>query len=756
MHRLPLWLCLLLAAVVSSPAGSLSAQDVDEVAEVEAAAEENAEAQAARPVGRYLELTAPIDDRTGAWVKTTALELIAQSRPGGPKPVLILRVPTGTSPYADIYPLAKFLTSNQVASLRTVAWVPDSVTGYNAILPLACDEIVMHPDAELGDLGRGARLDDDQREFVLSIARKQNNPLVSQALVRGMTDPAVAVLRVTTEANDGRRSTVLATRTELEDLRRADVSVVEVQTLKEAGVDGVFGATTARRNNILATATADSRGEVVGIYGLPIESATDSARGGKYKRVRLIRVEGVIDQLLESFLERQIDRAVGQGADLIIFEITSPGGLLYVSEQLATKIAELDEREGEAAIRTVAYIPEMALSGGTMIALGCDEIYLAPSARMGDAAPIEMRPGEAFERAPEKVLSPTITLFTRLAKRKGRPPALIRAMVDKDYEVFRVTNAATGQVWFLGDDEIHAAGDEWIRERRVPESEKGLLLTVDGERAHDLKIAGPAQEDFASLKLHLGLPADQSVPAVKQTWVDSLVFFLNSPPVTFALLMLGFFLIYLELHFMSGLLAIGSALCFGLFFWAKVLGGTAGSLELLLFVIGLVLIALEVFVVPGFGVFGLTGMILVGAAMVMASQTFQGATIGESVTQAGKTVTQIGMAVFGVVVLASIVGRFLPRMPLFRDLMLAAPGAEEFIAGGVRLNPELTGQSAASPGLVVGMPGKAITTLRPAGKARIGEELIDVVSDGPYVEPGTPIEIVEIHGNRVVVRQRLA
>ena len=565
-----------------------------------------------------------------------------------------------------------------------------------------------------------------------------------------MCDPETAVLRVTTQTDDGRSETRIITKDRLQTLRQAGMTITKVQTLKDEGVDGVFSATTARRDDYLATALAESKGEVVGLYNLPIETATDSARGGAVKKARLIRIDGAIDPVREAFIERQIDRAVGSGADLIIFEITSPGGYLSISETLATRIAELDEREGERAVRTVAYIPRQALSGGTMIALGCDEIYLAPDGRMGDAAPIEMRPGQAFERAPEKVLSPTVAFFTRMAKRKGRPPAVIRAMIDKDYQVYRCTHSETGQVWFLGEDEIHDAGDKWIKGRLVPESDEGLLVTIDGERANELKVAGPPQVDFEALKTHLGIPIDQSVPEIDETWVDSLVFFLNTRFVTVMLFLIGLFLVYLELHFMSGILAIGAMLCFGLFFWSRFLGGTAGSLEVLLFVGGLALIALEVFVIPGFGVFGLTGGLLVLAAIVMASQTFQGATVSESVTEAGKTVTQFGLAVVGVVLLASVIGRYLPRMPLFRDLVLAAPGAEDYAPRGIRLNPASVGGS--ETGVAVGDLGKAMTTLRPAGKARIGEELVDVVSEGPYVEPGTPIEIVEVHGNRVVVR----
>ena len=697
--------------------------------------------------GRVLRLRSPIDERSLARVRNVATELLGMAD-GTQRPVLILEVPTGSSAYHNVCPLAKFLTSAQVSALRTVAWIPDTVTGHNAIIALACDEIVMHPDAEFGDVGRGEPLPDDQRDFILGLVSKQNNRLVPTALAVGLVDPAEAVLKVKLDDESGEQTTRLVTRAELDRLRQADVTIRGVETVKEAGAPGLFSGAQARREGLLAARTATAVAEVVAAYGLPIEAAAGTS-GGEVGKVRKIVVEGVIDELLESFLERQIDRAASSGADLIIFEITSPGGLLYVSQQLAEKIADLDDYNGRD-IRTVAWIPREAYSGGTMVALGCDEIYLTPTAQMGDAAPIEMRPGQAFERAPEKILSPTIGVFQTLAERKGRPKAVIQAMIDKDHKVFEVTHAETGQTWFMGEEEIHEAGGLWIKGRQVPESREGLLLTPNGVRANELKVAGPPMADFTELKAHLGIPAERRVPTMQRTWVDTTVFILNAPGVTVLLFALGILFLILEAQFVTGIFSILAGLCFALFFWSKVLGGTAGSLEVLLFVIGAALIALEIFVIPGLGVFGVTGTLLVIGALVMASQTFQGLSVSESATQVGKTVTQFGLAFFGMLLLASVIGRYLPRVPLFRDLVLAAPGGDTMAPPGVRLSNKV---AEAAGGVTVGLAGKAISTLRPAGKARLGEDLVDVVSEGPYIDPGTPVEVVEVQGNRVVVRE---
>ena len=227
----------------------------------------------------------------------------------------------------------------------------------------------------------------------------------------------------------------------------------------------------------------------------------------------------------------------------------------------------------------------------------------------------------------------------------------------------------------------------------------------------------------------------------------------------FLLIMIGVFCIYLELHTMAGFFGIGSALCFTLFFWSRYLGGTAGWLEIVLFVLGLFLIAIEIFVIPGFGVFGVSGGLLIVSALIMASQTFVIPQTGEQVTQTVWTLGTMGGAICSVIVLAMIMSHYLPRMLLLNQMILAPP----HMAAGhdpdePRLSPEYSDETPRTQLIerdqsLRQKQGIAVSVLRPAGKAQIGEELVDVVSDGPYIPEGSQIEVVEVAGNRVVVRQ---
>lgn len=742
----PLITRLLMLSLLSGLAVSLSA--------VPTAADDPPKNEAP-PVARYITLPGAIDQATQLWVREAGLKLQDLAVKEDRRAVLVLEITPGNSQFHEVYGLARFLTSSALSRVRTVAWVPESVVGNNVVAALACKEIVMHPDAQLGDIGRGNRVEDDDQTVVLNMVAKRYNPKVNQALATAMMDPQATLIQLTTETAEGESEKRLVTEAEADRLQQAGAIIKDPRTIKEPGQPGLFSGTQARNGDFLVMQTVENRHDLATAYRLPSEALREQPRPGQTNRVSLIEVSGTIDPLLESFLERQIERAVAGGAEMIIFEITSPGGLLWQSRDLAYAIADLEEH----GIRTVAYVPDHALSGAAIVALGCDEIYMAPDATFGDAGPIEIRQGQAFERAPEKVLSPLRLLLKELGERKGRPPALLMAMADKDLEVYEVRNKQTGEITYMSEEELHQAGDHWEQGRLVPESARDLLLTVNGRRAHELRIAespveGATPADrFANLKKQLGIPPDVEPNKIGRTWLDDTVFILNTNVVTGLLFFVGIICIYLELHFMSGLLGIIAALCFGLFFWSKFLGGTAGWLEVLLFLLGLGCLALEVFVMPGFGVFGVSGALLVFAALIMASQTFGNGILQENndLTNATRTMVTLSTSILAVIVVAMALSKFLPRIPILNQMILTPPGMDTVQSpSDVQLRPDLAEPDSLAS--LVGERGEALTVLRPAGKAQVAGRLLDVVSDGPYIPRGQAIEVVQIMGNRIVVR----
>lgn len=710
------------------------------------------------PIGQFLTISSPVDDTVSGMVRRAAETLQARARQEKRRGILVLEISPGTSEFHHVQGLAKYLAT-ELPSLTTVAWVPETVRGNHVVLALACQEIIMRPDASLGDIGLGKALDLDEQSFIINLVNRRHNAKLSEALVLGMMDPQKEVIWVQIAVGDLPQQVTesrVVLPVEFDRLLKSKTAILKHETIKLPGTVGSFSGERARAYNILAMTTAQSREEVATNYRLPREAMRENRAAGAAPKALVIHVDDVIDPILEQFVQRQIARGVSSGANLLIFEIDSPGGYLSSSTNLAHAIAELDEKK----VRTVAYIPKQALSGAAIIALGTDEIYMAPHAQIGDAGPIEIRDGGAFHRAPEKVLSSLRETLQSLAEKKNRPAALAEAMADKDLKVYEVRHRDDGRVWYMTDEEIHESNGDWTKGRAVPEAGNGMLFTVDGRRANVLHLAEAPVADFDDLKKNLGIPLDTIVPTAARTWVDSLVFILNDGVVTTLLFLLGIMCIYLELHFPTGLFGIASGLCFSLFFWSRVLGGTAGWLEVVLFVLGAGCIALEVFVVPGIGVFGISGGFLVLFSLILASQTFIIPATSEDYSVMGRTVGSISGAVMGVVVLAAILGRYLPSIPFLNSMILTPPGAEEATAEGPQLDPAYlgsTGESSTSllsrdPSLV-GREGVATTMLRPAGKAQIGDQFVDVVSEGPFIPVGTNIEVIAVEGNRVVVRQ---
>ena len=701
------------------------------------------------PIGQFLTVTSPVDDAVFNRISSTALKLQQQASQEERPAVLVLQIEPGTSQFHHIQGLAKFLTSSQLSNITTVAWIPATVTGSNVLIALACKQIVMHPDAKLGDIGRGKPLEIDEQQAILALSQKRHNNKINSAIVRGMMDQQEQLWRIrirSLEAGTDELESRVVTKDELETLRKTNVTIENVEIVKEAGVLGSFQGSAARSLDILVSQTAENRLSVAGLYGLQRESLREIPIEKENRKVRLIKVDGIIDRLQESFLVRQIERAVADDAQAIVFEIDSPGGLLVASITLANAIADLETKK----IRTVAYVPHEAISGAAIISLGCDEIIMHPDAKIGDAGPIEMRPGQPFERAPEKILSPLKVALRELAEKKHRPIAICEAMADRSLKVFQVTHRDNGRVWYMSELDIHASNGEWIKGAQLRETNGELLFTSNGVRANELKISESPVSDFEELKSRIGVPPGMKLVPIEKTWVDRVVFSLNHPAMVMLMIVMGVALIYVELHFMTGILGILSVLCFSLFFWSSFMGGTAGWLEVVLFVLGLGCLGLEIFVVPGFGVFGVSGILLVLASLIMAghSWSFDFATNLEELTwKTGQVILSLGIVVaFGVTF-----AKFLPSLPGFDSMVLGPPGVN---ADEPRLRLETFPSTAyVNDAVSIGDSGTALTMLRPSGKARFDNRILDVISEGPFIMADANLEVIAISGNRIVVRE---
>jgi membrane-bound serine protease (ClpP class) len=485
---------------------------------------------------------------------------------------------------------------------------------------------------------------------------------------------------------------------------------------------------------------------IAGMATPPATALDDLAPQARSKQAALIPLRGIVSPRMEASLDRKLEMAKDAGCEMVILEIDSPGGYLESSLNMATRMSQLDWA------RTVAFVPHEALSGAAILALGCDEILMAANARMGDAGPIFQGPDALFRHAPEKIRSDLARRVRDLAIAKGRPPALAEAMVDMNLVVFRVTNAETGEIDFMSDPELESSEnpDLWEKGQPVLESREGLFLEVNGTRALELNLAAAVVENQQALINRYQL--QQPLLVLKSNAIDTAVYLLNLPLVTGLIFVTGLVALYIELSApgisFGGLVA---GLCFAIFFWSRFLGGTAGWLEVVVFLAGILFLVIELFVLPGFGISGITGVLLLAAGVVMASQRHW-------IPQSPREMEQLTISVMVMlcsgllfVVAAIVITRYYGALPILNRLVLRSPGGR--VDSKVEPEHSSTEGAAPHPNLNVGDQGIAETALRPAGIARFQRQYLDVVTDGSFVEPRRPVRVIRIAGNRIVVRE---
>ncbi len=696
-------------------------------------------------IGQFVELGGQIGDRQVTLLRNHLLDLSQRARRDNTEAVLVVKLLPGASSAGNVTDVARVLSDDETSEVRTVAWIQDRIVGRHAIIALACHEIMMAPGAAVGDIGRGEPVASDEAAFVRQLVEKRRNLRVTPAVAEAMVDPNQGLVRIGLASGTSEPDYRFVSTSELRELVAAGEEISTTELIREAGQSSAFTTEEALRLHFLVTRMAQNDDDVRHAWGLPISAQREPSTKDDAVRVSVIAIHDTITPVLSDFVVRETQKAVAEGANLLIYDIDSPGGFLVSSEEIANAIADLDASQ----VTTVAWIQHDAISGAAVAALGCDQIVMTPDAKIGDVGVIA--PGEdgAFDRVPEKIVSPFLLTMESLATKKGRPVALLHAMVDRNLQVFKVTHRDTGRVSFMSQFEIDAANGEWVRGDIVPESRDEILLTLNGVRAHELQIAEAPCENVEELKLRLGIPPENQLKPRAASWVDTLVFLLNTQVGAFMLISLAIMCIYLEAHLPSGFFGILAAALFALFFWSRYLGGTAGTLELVMFVLGMGLLLLEIFVVPGFGVFGISGILLVIGSLVMASQTFAGMSAGERFHETMTGLGTLAGSLVTVIIVASALNYFLPSMPILKHLILTPPGQ---ITGSSLATASTGAAKPRNNAVGVGDRGLAASVLRPVGKATFEDSFVDVVSEGSFIEHGTEIEVVRVAGNRIVVR----
>lgn len=405
-----------------------------------------------------------------------------------------------------------------------------------------------------------------------------------------------------------------------------------------------------------------------------------------FQKAVWIPVDKTIEQGLEAFLRRAFAEAEQQQADLVILDINTPGGEVDAAEAIGKLVRQ-------SPMYVIAYIDNQAFSAGTYIALNANEIVMTPGSSIGAATPITM----AGNAADIKFISAWAEKMVAAAKLNNRNDDIARAMVEIDTE-------------FPGL------------------KPKGTVLSLNAERAKELGYADRLVNNRDELLSQLGI-SPQSLQAIEPTMSERVARWVTSPVVMSLLLVIGLVGIVVEL-FTPGFGVAGtiSLLAFSLYFFGHFVAGFANWLHIGLFVFGILLMILEIFL-PG-GIVGAIGFISIVSGLVMAAYD-----------------TQQGLASLGIAVLVTVVVTyFLVKKFGFKGLI------NRFILGEAQTN-EQGYVAPKNQSDLVGKKGVALTPFRPSGTAKIDGTRVDAVSAGGFITAGTPIVVTQVEGGRVVVQE---
>jgi membrane-bound serine protease (ClpP class) len=474
----------------------------------------------------------------------------------------------------------------------------------------------------------------------------------------------------------------------------------------------------------------------------PAASQDSAAQPALASKVAVIPISGEIDYGLQKSLERRLNSAIEQGAGVIIFEMDSYGGGLDPGAEMADMVLAAG---GKA--RTVAYVDKKAISADALISLACQQIIMRRGTTLGDCEAIMISPqSQTMEPAPEKVQTFVRVLMRKYARSNGYPTALCEKMVDPDMELYQC-KFANGTVRYLSGQEVdELKTDEKQGMEKKLIAGKGKLLTMDDEEAHAYSLSRASVSDLDEAIALVAAPGAQRITA-EVNWSEEMVRFLNSTAVSSLLMIIGTIAVYICFKTPGfGAPELVAIVCFGILFLSKYMVGLATVADIMMFIAGLGLIGVEIFVWPGLGVLGFLGAICIIMSLVLAFQNF--AIPNPQYDWQLTVLVHNLISVFGSLVTATLlfmlIVRFLPKTPFLKRLVLATQ--QSHAAGYVVVSAEQQG--------LVGKTGQSMSMLRPSGSAEIGGETYPVITDGEFIEPGTPIVVAEVSGNRIVVRKR--
>jgi len=474
-------------------------------------------------------------------------------------------------------------------------------------------------------------------------------------------------------------------------------------------------------------------------------------------KAAVIVCKDMIDNGLYKSIQRRTQKALDEGVEYLIYEIQTYGGLVSAADEISKYFL----KAGREA-HTVAYITTEAISAGAMISVHCQDIIMLENSTIGDCAPVVLVPSQKLEGVErEKTESFIRGIFDRAANANSYPRALLRAMVTMQIEVYRVKNIQTGEDEFFEsielsnmDPNIYDLNNKQI----VVESDK--LLTLIAPDALEYGIARAVVKDLEGalefLEKRDGVTFTGEPMVLETNWSEEMVRWINSPAVMAVLVMLALLGVYIEFNTPGvGLPGLVAVICFTVIIGSKYLIGLANWVEVAIFVLGIFLLLIEFLILPGFGIAGFAGIICIFAGlfgMLIKNPPDKAPWPQDAIAWSDFTWGVVGLSAgfAGFIVLAWLLSKYLPRIQFLSGLILVPAVPRQ--SGEIPLSMT-TPLESKTVSIKMGDSGEVVSKLRPTGKAKFGDAIVDVVAEAEFLDKGTKVEIIEIQGNRVVVKK---
>ncbi|MGI6036729.1 MAG: NfeD family protein [Limnochordia bacterium] len=413
---------------------------------------------------------------------------------------------------------------------------------------------------------------------------------------------------------------------------------------------------------------------------LLISALVGQAAGSE--RVLVIPIRGDIETGLAEFVQRSLRTAQREGVQAVIMEIDTFGGRVDAATEIADMIIEFP-------IPIIAHVRGRAWSAGALIAIATDTLIMSPGSSIGAAEP---RPAE------EKTVSALRAEFESMAERNQRDPLIAAAMVDRDLVIEGL----------VAQDKILTLSAQEAARRGFAD----LILTSRQEVLAELGLTGA------------------EIIEMEPNWAERMARFFTTPTVSSLLLTIGFLGLIAEVTTPGwGIPGTVGITALSVFFGGRYLVGLAGVGSIFLFIVGLVLLLVEIFLIPGFGFVGIGGLVAIFYSIYSSFPTPQAA-LGVM------AVTLVSTIFFGYLLI-----RYAGRIGAWDRLVLSTSATKE---EGYVAPPSMAHYA--------GKEGQTLTPLRPSGVIEIEGERLDALSEGRYIPAQSPIVVIRVEGSKIIVK----